>query len=314
MSSIPFSHVSVLLDECIEALNIRDGYTYVDCTAGGGGHSIAIAKRLGKNSKLICFDRDITAINAAKERLKEYSDKVTFINDNFSEIGRVISELGVKNLGGVLADLGCSSHQFDCVERGFSYSHEARLDMRMQADAPLSAFEVVNEYSEENLKRIIYEYGEERFAPRIASEICKARLIKPIVTTTELSSIIKNSIPAASRTDGPHPAKRTFQAIRIEVNSELDTIRPMILSAAKHLVQSGRIAIISFHSLEDRIVKLSYRELASGCTCPRDFPVCVCGNKPKIKEITRKPILPSVNELEINPRSRSAKLRIAEKI
>lgn len=314
MASIPFSHISVLLGECIDGLNIRDGYTYVDCTTGGGGHSLEIAKRLGKNSRLICFDRDSDAIQAAKERLKDYLDKITFVNSNFLELGQVLKELKISNLGGVLADLGCSSHQFDCPERGFSYSHEAKLDMRMEKDAPLSAYEVVNNYSEEDLKRIIYEYGEERYAPRIAGAIVKARSVKPVFSTLELACIIKGAIPAASRIDGPHPAKRTFQAIRIEVNSELDTIKPMINDASEHLVAGGRIAIISFHSLEDRIVKLAYRELSKGCTCPKDFPICVCGKKPTLKETTKKPILPSDEELEFNPRSRSAKLRIAEKI
>ncbi len=314
MASIPFSHVSVLLSECIEALNIRDGYTYVDCTAGGGGHSLEIAKRLGPNSKLICFDRDENAIKAATERLKDHLDKVTFVNSNFSELENVIKDLKINNLGGVLADLGCSSFQFDCPERGFSYMHDAKLDMRMQIDAPLSAYNVVNEYSEFDLKKIIYDYGEERFAPRIASAICQRRAEKPIETTFELSDIIKSAIPKAARQDGPHPAKRTFQAIRIEVNAELDTIRPMIMSAAKNMAEGGRIAVISFHSLEDRLVKLSFKELSQGCTCPRDFPVCVCGKKPIIKETTKKPILPSEVELENNPRSRSAKLRVAEKI
>ena len=314
MSSIPFSHISVLLNECIEALNIRDGYTYVDATTGGGGHSLEIAKRLSPASRIICFDRDSQAIAAAKERLADYLDKITFVNDNFSELDRVLKELNVTNLGGVLADLGCSSFQFDCPERGFSYSHNARLDMRMQLDAPLSAYEVVNSYSENELKRIIFDYGEERFAPKIASAICRARAEKPIETTFELSDIIKSAIPKAARIDGPHPAKRTFQAIRIEVNRELDTIRPMIMAAARNMVPGGRIAVISFHSLEDRLVKLSYRELSSGCTCPRDFPVCVCGKKPTITEISKKPILPSLEELEYNPRSRSSKLRIAEKI
>lgn len=314
MASIPFSHVSVLLSECIEALNIRDGYTYVDCTAGGGGHSLEIAKRLGPNSKLICFDRDENAIAAATERLKDYLDKVTFVNSNFSELENVLKDLKVNNLGGVLADLGCSSFQFDCPERGFSYMHDAKLDMRMQIDAPLSAYNVVNEYSEFDLKKIIYDYGEERFAPRIASAICQRRAKKPIESTFELSDIIKGAIPKAARQDGPHPAKRTFQAIRIEVNAELDTIRPMIMSAARNMALGGRIAVISFHSLEDRLVKLSFKELSQGCTCPRDFPVCVCGKKPTIKETTKKPILPSEVELENNPRSRSAKLRVAEKI
>ncbi len=314
MSNINFSHTSVLLFECIEALNIRDGYTYIDCTAGGGGHSLEIAKRMGKNSRLICFDRDTNAIAAATERLSQYLDRVTFVNDNFSSLDRVVREYGIKNLGGVLADLGCSSHQFDTPERGFSYMHNARLDMRMDSTAPLSAYEVVNTYSESELKKIIYDYGEERFAPRIASAICQRRVDSPIETTHELSDIIKSAIPAAKRSDGPHPAKRTFQAIRIEVNGELDSIKPLIDAAANSLVSGGRIAIISFHSLEDRIVKQSYKALATGCTCPRDFPVCVCGKKPIIKEVSHKPILPSDNELKENPRSRSAKLRVAEKI
>lgn len=311
---IPFSHTSVLLYECIEALNIRDGYTYIDCTAGGGGHSLEIAKRLGKNSRLICFDRDKAAIAAATERLKDYLDKVTFINENFSSLSEVIKELKIENLGGVLADLGCSSHQFDNAERGFSYMHDARLDMRMDTDSPLSAYNVVNEYSEELLRKIFFEYGEERFSSRIAASIIKRRATGPIETTGELAEIIKSAIPAHNRADGPHPAKRTFQAIRIEVNGELDAIKPLINAAANALVPTGRIAIISFHSLEDRIVKQEYKSLSSGCTCPRDFPVCVCGKKPTIKETTKKPILPSEDELTNNPRSRSAKLRIAERI
>ena len=312
--NVPFSHTSVLLYECIEALNIRDGFTYIDCTAGGGGHSLEIAKRLGDNSRLICFDRDKDAIAAATERLHDYRDKVTFINDNFSSLGSVIEDLGITNLGGVLADLGCSSYQFDTTERGFSYMHDARLDMRMDTDAPLTAYNVVNEYSEENLKRIFYEYGEERFSAKIASAICKRRTDKPIEKTFELSDIIKSSIPPAKRIDGPHPAKRTFQAIRIEVNGELDAIPPLIDSAERHLVSGGRIAIISFHSLEDRLVKLGFKKHYGACTCPRDFPVCVCGNKPTLKDLSKKPILPTEEELTVNPRSRSAKLRIAEKI
>jgi len=311
---IPFSHTSVLLYECIEALNIRDGYTYIDCTAGGGGHSLEIAKRLGKNSRLICFDRDKAAIAAATERLKDYLDKVTFVNENFSSLADVIKEFKIDNLGGVLADLGCSSHQFDTAERGFSYMHDARLDMRMDTDSPLSAYNVVNEYSEDNLRRIFFEYGEERFSSRIAAAIVKKRAVKPIETTGELAEIIKSAIPAHNRADGPHPAKRTFQAIRIEVNGELDAIKPLINAAANALLPTGRIVIISFHSLEDRIVKQEYKSLSSGCTCPRDFPVCVCGKKPILKETSKKPVLPSEDELTNNPRSRSAKLRIAEKI
>lgn len=314
MSKLPFSHVSVLLYECIEALDIKDGLTYVDCTTGGGGHSLEIARRLGPNSRLICFDRDKNAIAAATERLHDYLDKITFVNDNFSSLPEVLRTLGIDNLGGVLADLGCSSHQFDVAERGFSYMQDAPLDMRMDTDAPVSAYHVVNEYSEAELKRIIFEYGEEKFAPRIAAAIVKRREDKPIETTVELSDIIKSAIPGKARIDGPHPAKRTFQAIRIEVNRELDAIRPMIDTAARALVPGGRIAIISFHSLEDRPVKVAFKELSTGCTCPRDFPVCVCGNKPVIKEVTRKPILPSEDELRENPRSRSAKLRVAEKL
>ena len=314
MSKLPFSHVSVLLYECIEALDIKDGLTYVDCTTGGGGHSLEIARRLGPNSRLICFDRDKNAIAAATERLHDYLDKITFVNDNFSSLSEVLRTLGIDNLGGVLADLGCSSHQFDVAERGFSYMQDAPLDMRMDTDAPVSAYHVVNEYSEAELKRIIFEYGEEKFAPRIAAAIVKRREDKPIETTVELSDIIKSAIPGKARIDGPHPAKRTFQAIRIEVNRELDAIRPMIDTAARALVPGGRIAIISFHSLEDRPVKVAFKELSTGCTCPRDFPVCVCGNKPVIKEVTKKPILPSEDELRENPRSRSAKLRVAEKL
>lgn len=311
---IQFSHTSVLLYECIEALNIRNGYTYIDCTAGGGGHSLEIAKRMGQDSRLICFDRDKNAIAAATKRLEGYLDRVTFVNDNFSSLGEVIKDFKIDNLGGVLADLGCSSHQFDTAERGFSYMQDARLDMRMDTDSPLSAYEVVNEYSEDALRRILFEYGEEKFSARIASAICKRRQDKPITTTVELSDIIKGAIPAAKRIDGPHPAKRSFQAIRIEVNGELDAIKPLINAAANGLVSGGRLAIISFHSLEDRLVKLGMRDLANGCTCPRDFPVCVCGKKAVIKEISKKPILPSDKELEENPRSRSAKLRVAEKI
>lgn len=314
MTAQSFSHVSVLLSECIESLNIRDGYTYVDATAGGGGHSLEIAKRLGEGSRLICFDRDTSAIAAAKARLSDYLDKVTFINDNFSSLGRVLKELGITNLGGVLADLGCSSHQFDTPERGFSYMHDAPLDMRMDVTSPLSAYNVVNEYSEERLKKILYEYGEERFAPKIASRICQRRAESPIKTTLELSEIIKSAIPKANRIDGPHPAKRSFQAIRIEVNSELDAIEPLIRDAVSAMAPGGRLAIISFHSLEDRIVKQTYKSLTQGCTCPKDFPVCVCGRTPDIREITKKPILPTEDELTSNPRSRSAKLRVAEKI
>ncbi len=315
MDTIHFSHTSVLLYECIEALHIRDGFTYVDCTTGGGGHSLEIAKRLGEHSRLICLDRDQDALTAAKERLKDFSDKITFVHTNFEDLENVLASLKIDNLGGVLADLGCSSYQFDTPERGFSYMHDAPLDMRMDAEgASLTAYDVVNTYSQTDLKRILFEWGEEKFAPRIAAAIVEEREKSPIRTTAQLSEIIKSAIPAAARNGGPHPAKRSFQAIRIEVNHELDAISPAIHSAASHMAKTGRVAIISFHSLEDRIVKNTYAELAQGCTCPREFPVCVCGKKPTVRILTKKPILPSDEELEVNPRSRSAKLRVAEKV
>ncbi len=309
-----FSHISVLLCECIEALNIRNGYTYVDCTTGGGGHSYEIASRMGPDSRLLCFDQDASAIRAASDRLSPFADRITFIHDNFQNLDEHLTRLGINNLGGVLADLGCSSPQFDDPSRGFSYMHDARLDMRMNTDVSLDAYEVVNTYEESALRHILYEYGEERFAPRIAAAICKARTDAPIETTAQLSELIKHAIPAANRQDGPHPAKRSFQAIRIEVNRELDVIAPVIRAAAKHMCPTGRIAMISFHSLEDRLVKDTYRALSQGCTCPRDFPVCVCGNKPTLRILTKKPILPTEDDITNNPRARSAKLRVAEKL
>ena len=316
MEHIEFSHTSVLLWECIAALDIRDGFTYVDCTTGGGGHSLEIAKRLGPNSRLICLDRDTEALAAAKERLSAYLDKVTFVHTNFENIGRVLDELQIANLGGVLADLGCSSHQFDTPERGFSYMFDAPLDMRMDAseDADgITAYDVVNTYSVADLRRIFFDYGEEKFSSQIARAIETRRQETPIKTTHELVDVIKSAIPAAARKNGPHPAKRVFQAIRIEVNHELDSIPCVIRDSSARLAQSGKLVIISFHSLEDRLVKNTYAELAQGCTCPRDFPVCICGKKPTLTIETRKPILPSEEELEINPRSRSAKLRVASK-
>lgn len=313
METVVFSHYSVLLNECIEALNIRDGFTYVDCTTGGGGHSLEIAKRLGPNSRLICFDRDSDAIEAASRRLADYRDKITFVHANFSSLGEVLDQMRIDNLGGVLADLGCSSYQFDTPSRGFSYQHNAPLDMRMDKDAPLDAAKVVNTYSEEALKKILWTYGEEKFAPRIAARIVAERERTPIETTEQLVSIIRAAIPTSAREGGHHPAKRSFQAIRIEVNGELDAIEPTVRAAVSHLVPGGRCAFISFQSLEDRIVKETYRDLVGGCTCPKDFPVCVCGHKPQIEILTKKPILPGAAELAVNPRSRSAKLRVAEK-
>ena len=311
---INFSHRSVLLDECIEALNIKPDGVYVDGTAGGGGHSLEIVKRLDKGGRLIAVDRDDAAIAAATERLKEYSDRVTFVRNNFSSISDVCAMLEIDKIDGVLLDLGVSSYQLDTPERGFTHNTDAPLDMRMDRRNDLDAYTVVNTYSAEQLKKLIYNYGEERFAPKIASAIVARREKAPIETTGELVDIIKSAIPAAAREVGHHPAKRTFQAIRIEVNGELDAIEPTIRSATELLNPGGRIAIITFHSLEDRIVKQTYIDLASGCNCPKSLPICVCGRKPSVNVLTRKPILPSNLEVEENPRSRSAKLRVAEKI
>lgn len=310
--SIEFSHRSVLLDECIEGLAIKPDGIYVDGTCGGGGHSFEIAKRL-TTGRLIGIDQDEDAIQAASKRLSVYGDKITMVRSNFSELSDICKDLGIERIDGLLIDLGVSSFQLDEAERGFSYSADAPLDMRMDQRKELSAYDVVNTYSEEELRRILFEYGEEKFSAKIAERIVIERSRSPIKTTLELSELIKSAIPAAARNGGHHPAKRSFQAIRIEVNGELDVISPAINSAASLLNKGGRMAIITFHSLEDRIVKQTYAKLAEGCICPKSFPVCVCGNKPKIKIITKKPILPSSKELEENPRSRSAKLRVAEK-
>ena len=306
-----FVHVSVLLDESIEGLNIKKDGIYVDCTAGGGGHSLEILKRGGR---LVCFDRDADAINAVKKRLQGYEDRYDAVHANYADVALELDRLGIDKIDGAIMDLGVSSYQLDCAERGFSYNSDARLDMRMDRDAALSAYEVINEYSESELSRIIFEYGEERFARKIASKIVESREKKPIESTLELSEIIKSAMPAASKAEGHHPAKRTFQAIRIEVNSELSIIAPTIKDIAARLKDGGRISVITFHSLEDRAVKNAFAELASGCICPKDFPVCVCGHKPTLKLVNKKPVLPSAAELECNPRSRSAKLRVAEKI
>mgnify|MGYP003290051490 CR=1 FL=1 len=313
-TEINFSHRSVLLDECIEGLNIDPAGIYVDGTAGGGGHSLEIVKRLTAGGRLIAIDRDDAALAAASKRLADYSDRVTFVKSNFSSVKEVLESLGIEKINGILMDLGVSSYQLDTPERGFSHNNDAPLDMRMDTSAPLDAYMVVNNYTRDQLKKIIYDYGEDRFAPRIANAIVNARELKPIETTGELVKIIKSAIPAAAREGGHAPAKRTFQAIRIEVNGELDAIEPAIDSAVQMLAEGGRICIITFHSLEDRIVKQTYAKHAEGCTCPKNFPVCVCGKTPEVKVVTRKPIVPSERELEENPRSRSSKLRIAEKL
>ena len=314
MAMQEFSHYSVLLSECIDALDIKPNGIYVDGTAGGGGHSYEIARHLGEGGRLIAIDQDEDAIAAATKRLSEFSDRVTVVRNNFSSLADVCAELGIDKIDGFLIDAGVSSFQLDCAERGFSYSADAPLDMRMDKRNSLTAKTVVNEYSEAELKKILFEYGEERFSPNIAAAIVRARQNAPIETTAQLSDIIRGAIPAFAREGGHHPAKRSFQAIRIEVNRELDVIEPAIRAAEKLMRRGGRIAVITFHSLEVRIVKQTFADLASGCTCPRSFPICVCGKKPTVKTVNKKPILPSAKELEENPRSRSAKLRVAEKL
>lgn len=308
-----FKHVSVLLDESIEGLNIKEDGIYVDCTLGGAGHSSEIIKKLSPKGKLIGIDQDKDALKAAKERLSNYSN-VIYVHNNFTNIQHILDDLQIEKVDGILMDLGVSSYQLDEGERGFSYMQDAPLDMRMNREADFSAYDVVNGYSEEQLYKIIKEYGEERFSGRIARFITDRRKNNPIKTTFELVDIIKSAIPAKARREGPHPAKRTFQAIRIEVNKELEILGKAIESAVNKLNPGGRIAIITFHSLEDRIVKNKYRELAEPCTCPKEFPICVCGKVSTLKVITRKPIDPSETEVEENPRSRSAKLRVAERI
>ena len=306
-----FHHISVLLNECIDNLNIRPDGIYVDGTMGGGGHSLEIAKRL-TTGRLICIDQDPNAHEAAGKRLAEYKDRITFVRDNFGNIANILDSLGIEKIDGMLLDIGVSSHQLDEAERGFSYQQDAPLDMRMNPDRPFSAYDVVNGYDEDELDRVIFTYGEERWARRIAQFIVKEREAKPIETTGELVDIIKKAVPKGARKDGPHPAKRTFQAIRIEVNGELEVLQRAIDDVAARLAVGGRLCIITFHSLEDRIVKEAFRKQENPCICPPQFPVCVCGKKPLGWVINRKPILPSKEELEENPRSRSAKLRVLE--
>ena len=308
-----FSHVSVLLYECIDALSIRPDLTYVDCTTGGGGHSLEIASRLSGEGRLLCFDRDADALKAARERLAPYLDRVTFIHENFDRLGDVLSDLSVKNLGGVLADLGCSSYQFDTPSRGFSYQHDAPLDMRMDATAERDAAYIVNNYSEEELRRILFEYGEERFAPRIAARIVKARAEAPIRTTGELVSLIRAAIPREVKDSG-HPAKRSFQAIRIEVNGELQGLREAVDACIDLLSPGGRIVILTFHSLEDRIVKTAFRTAENPCICPPRSPQCVCGRTPYGKILTKHPLVASEDEQRENSRSACCKLRALEKL
>ncbi len=308
-----FHHVSVLLWECIEGLNIKPDGIYVDGTLGGAGHSSEIVKRLD-SGRHIGIDRDNVALKAAGERLAPYADKVTLVHSNFCEIKQVLDDLGIEGVDGILLDLGVSSPQLDDGARGFSYMADAPLDMRMNNEDPLTAHDVVNSWPYEELKRILYDYGEERYAPQIASAICRKREAKPIETTLELVDVIRSAMPPAALREKQHPAKRSFQAIRIAVNDELGSVEKVMRDAIPKLNKGGRLAVITFHSLEDRIVKNAMVEASRGCTCPPSFPVCVCGKKPQVKLITRKPIVSSDEELAVNPRARSAKLRICEKL
>ena len=308
-----FNHTSVLLNETVDGLNVRPDGVYVDGTLGGGGHSYEICKRLSDKGRLIGIDQDDAAINAAGERLKEFSNVVTLVRSNYCNMKEVLNKLGIQSVDGIILDLGVSSYQLDTLDRGFSYKYDAKLDMRMDRRSSVSAKEIVNQYTERELFRILRDYGEEQFAQNIAKHIVQERNNKEIETTFELNDIIKASIPAKMRTNG-HPSKKTFQAIRIECNKELDVLKESLDGMIDLLNQNGRICIITFHSLEDRIVKSSFRKNENPCTCPPEFPVCVCGKLSKGKVITKKPVLPGTSELEINTRSKSAKLRIFERI
>jgi len=311
--SMEFSHVPVMLQPCIDALNIKPDGIYVDGTLGRAGHSREIAKRL-TTGRLICIDRDQAALDVAPGRLEGLMDKVTLVHGNFGDLAAILDNLNIPAVDGMLFDLGVSSPQLDDASRGFSYMQDAPLDMRMDQTNELDAYKVVNTWAEEELKRILWVYGEERYSGPIARNIVNKRAEKPIETTLELVDIIKGAMPAAALREKQHPAKRSFQAIRIAVNDELGAVETMVADAVPRLNVGGRLAIISFHSLEDRIVKTGMAEFAKGCTCPPDFPVCVCGKKPLIKLTPRKPIVADAKELEINPRARSAKLRVAEKL
>ena len=308
-----FLHRPVLLDECIEGLNIKPDGIYLDGTLGRAGHSREIAKRL-TTGRLICVDRDDAALEAAQTRLADWMDRVTLVHSNFDRVGDILTELGLPGADGMLFDLGVSSPQLDDGSRGFSYMADAPLDMRMDRSEAVTAAEVVNTWSQEELRRILFQYGEERCAPQIAGAIVRRRAEKPIETTLELVDVIKSAMPAKALREKQHPAKRSFQAIRIAVNDELASVDRMLRGAVPKLNRGGRLAVITFHSLEDRIVKTGLADFAKGCTCPPDFPVCVCGKTPDVKLVNRKPILPTDREIEENPRARSAKLRVAEKL
>lgn len=309
-----FRHTPVLLDQCIENLNIRPDGIYVDGTLGGGGHSFHICERLSEQGMLIGIDRDRDALEAAEKRLREFSCRKYFVQSNYADIRTVLAEKGIEKIDGALLDIGVSSFQLDNAERGFSYMQDAPLDMRMNREDDLTAYDVVNSYDRDELTRIIREYGEERWASRIAAFIVRARAEKPVESTSELVELIKEAIPARARRSGPHPAKRTFQAIRIEVNDELGELSRAVDEYLDVMNRGGRLCIITFHSLEDRIVKQKLQKRADPCTCPPEFPVCVCGKKADIRKVTRKPIVAEASELDLNPRARSAKLRVCEKI
>ena len=308
-----FKHISVLYNETVGGLLVKSGGVYVDGTLGGGGHSMGILSS-AKNVRLIGIDRDPEAIEAAGKKLAPFGENVTLVNRNFSEIKSILNDLNIDGIDGAVLDLGVSSYQLDNAERGFSYMHNSRLDMRMNKENPKSAYEVINEYSADELKRIFYEYGEEKWSARVAQFIVEKRAQKPIETTFELVDIIKAAIPKRVRAEGSHPAKRIFQAVRIEVNNELGILKPAIKDIVEVLKPGGRIAVITFHSLEDRIIKNAFSDFATGCVCPKNFPVCVCNRQPVVKIITKKPILPTRQEELGNSRSKSAKLRIAEKL
>lgn len=306
-----FSHYSVMLNECIDGLNIRPDGLYLDCTAGGGGHSLEIVRRLGEGGKLIAIDQDAAAIEAVKKRLAGYEDRFETVHENFRSVKAILNG---RKADGAIIDLGVSSYQLDTPERGFSYLHDAPLDMRMNPEAEITAYDVINGWSEKELSQIFFNYGEEKFANRIAAAICRKRAEAPIETTLALAEIVRSALPGMSFSDTAHPEKRVFQAVRIEVNHELEIIPPTVKDLISCLKPGGRLVILTFHSLEDREVKNAFAEAAKGCTCPPSFPVCVCGKTPDIRIITKKPLLPSEKELSENVRSHSAKLRIAEKL
>lgn len=307
-----FKHKSVLLNETIDGLNIKPDGIYVDGTLGGGGHAYEVCRRLGEKGSIVGIDQDAAAIEAASARLKDFGEKVTIVRSNYCDMKSKLHELGIDKVDGIVLDLGVSSYQFDTAERGFSYREDAPLDMRMDTRQKMTARDIVNDYTEADLYRVIRDYGEDKFAKNIAKHIVQARAVKPVETTAELSEIIRASIPMKFQKKSGHPAKRTFQAIRIELNRELDVLRDSLDDMIDLLNPGGRLCIITFHSLEDRIVKSAFRKNENPCTCPPDFPVCVCGKKSKGSIITKKPILPSEEELEYNSRSKSAKLRIFE--